>query len=371
MRILVTGAAGFIGAKVCELLLAAGHEVVGVDNLNSAYDPRLKRWRLRQLSASADGLSENRSPIGGSPSGGQSPFSHQASKKGTVPDGSRIGSHFEFQQLSICDLAAMRQLFETQKTDGASQVPFNAVLNLAARGGVRASVADPWVYLETNATGTLNLLELCRVHGVKKFVLASTSSLYGGDNPVPFSEEADTSRPLSPYAASKKAAEAMAFTYHHLHGLDVSALRYFTVYGPAGRPDMSVFRFMRQIAEGKPITVYGDGSQERDFTYVDDIARGTIAALAPLGFEVINLGGDRPVRLDFVIQSIASQFDRQPVIEYRPAHPADVPATWANVEKARRLLDWSPQVGVEEGLQRTADWYRANRDEVLSIAIDE
>jgi nucleoside-diphosphate-sugar epimerase len=251
-RYLVTGAAGFIGARVCELLLDAGHEIVGVDNLNSAYDPRLKHWRLRRLQSIAD---------------------------------------FRFSQISITDSASVESLFAREAAaDQNGGPPFAAVLNLAARAGVRTSVADPWVYLKTNATGTLNLLELCRVHGVKKFVLASTSSLYGGDNPVPFSEDADTSRPLSPYAASKKAAEAMAFAYHHLHGLDVSVLRYFTVYGPAGRPDMSVFRFMRQIAEGDPITVFGDGSQQRDFTYVDDIARGTLAALAPLGFEVINLG---------------------------------------------------------------------------------
>ncbi len=333
-RYLVTGAAGFIGANVCRLLLAAGHEVVGVDNLNSAYDPRLKQWRLRQLTASVN---------------------------------------FRFEQFSISDLVAIRRLFENEAADAASGSadgkPFAAVMNLAARAGVRASVADPWIYLETNATGTLNLLELCRVHGIKKFVLASTSSLYGGHNPVPFSEDADTNRPLSPYAASKKAAETMAFTFHHLHGLDVSVLRYFTVYGPAGRPDMSVFRFMRQIAEQEPITVYGDGKQERDFTYVDDIARGTIAALKPLGFEVINLGGNRPVRLDYVIERIAELFGRTPTVHYRPADPADVRATWANVEKARSQLDWIPQVGIEEGLRRTADWYRANRAEILPLEL--
>ena len=188
-----------------------------------------------------------------------------------------------------------------------------------------------------------------------KFVLSSTSSLYGANNPIPFSEDADTNRPLSPYAASKKAAEAIAYTYHHLHGIDATVLRYFTVYGPAGRPDMSVFRFMRMIAEGQTITVFGDGRQQRDFSYIDDIARGTVAALRPLGFDVINLGGDRPIRLDYVIEQISELVGRQATIRYAPAHPADVPATWANVEKAARILDWRPQVPLEEGLRRTAE----------------
>ncbi|HKD38126.1 MAG TPA: SDR family NAD(P)-dependent oxidoreductase, partial [Pirellulales bacterium] len=217
-RYLVTGAAGFIGSNVCRLLLDAGHEVVGIDNLNSAYDPRLKQWRLRSLSAAPP---------------------------------------FQFAALDITDLAAMEQFFARQASGSQSGRPFDAVLNLAARAGVRPSVADPWIYLRANAEGALNLLELCLQHGVKKFVLASTSSLYGAHNPIPFAENADTSRPLSPYAASKGAAESLTFTYHHLHGLDVSVLRYFTVYGPVGRPDMSVFRFMRKIAEGEPITVFG------------------------------------------------------------------------------------------------------------------
>jgi nucleoside-diphosphate-sugar epimerase len=329
---LVTGAAGFIGSKVAQLLLDAGHDVVGIDNLNSAYDPRLKQWRLRILSEAP---------------------------------------RFRFEQLDIADFSAVEQFFKREASGARSGGPFDAVLNLAARAGVRPSVGDPWIYLRANAEGALNLLELCRRYNVKKFVLASTSSLYGAHNPIPFDEGADTSRPLSPYAASKSAAEAMAYTYHHLHGLDVSVLRYFTVYGPAGRPDMSVFRFMRKIAEGEPITVFGDGSQQRDFSYVDDIARGTVAALKPLGFEVINLGGDRPIRLDYVISQIAELAGRKPIINYRPAHPADVPATWAKVEKARRLLDWAPEVAIEEGLRRTEAWYRANRKEILSLDMGE
>jgi UDP-glucuronate 4-epimerase len=270
---------------------------------------------------------------------------------------------FQFQRLELTDFTAMKRLFnepaahnilaegegsENKRSVGGDRVrdtrdaPFAAVFNLGARAGVQPSVEDPHIYLRTNAEGTLNLLELCRRHGVSKFVLASTSSLYGAHNTVPFSEDADTSQPLSPYTASKKAAEVLAFSYHHLHKIDVSVLRYFTVYGPAGRPDMSVFRFIRQIAEGEPIVLFGDGEQKRDFTYVDDVARGTVAAVMPLGFEVINLGGDRLTSMNSLIGQIAQIVGRQPIIEHWPPHPAVVPATWANVQKAKRLLDWTP-----------------------------
>ena len=244
------------------------------------------------------------------------------------------------------------------------------MINLAARAGVRPSVDNPWVYFQTNADGTLNLLDLCRRFGVKKFVLASTSSLYGSHNAVPFREDDDTNRPLSPYAASKKAAEAIAYTYHHLHHIDVSVLRYFTVYGPAGRPDMSVFRFVRQIAEGEPLTVYGDGSQSRDFTYVEDIARGTIAATSPFGFEVFNLGGDRPVELNAVISHIAALLGRQPKTVWRPPHPADVLATWAAIDKAKSLLNWSPETTIDKGLKSCVEWYLENRDQARSIRVE-
>ena len=224
---------------------------MGVDNLNDAYDPRLKQWRLAQL---------------------------------------QPRQNFRFHQTRH---HRPRPRWSRCSPPATAEPPFAAVVNLAARAGVRPSVANPWVYYQANCIGTLNLLEMCRRSGVRKFLLASTSSLYGKHNQVPYREDADTNRPLSPYAASKKAAETLAFSYHHLHGLDISIPRYFTVYGPAGRPDMSVFRFIRRIAEGEPIVVFGDGTQSRDFTFVDDIARGTIAALRPLGYEVINLGGDR------------------------------------------------------------------------------
>jgi UDP-glucuronate 4-epimerase len=317
---LLTGAAGFIASKVAELLLEQGHTVVGVDNLNDAYDVRLKLWRLAQL----EGL-----------------------------------PGFQFHRLDITDRTDLEELFNLE---------FDAVINLAARAGVRQSVENPWVYFETNVTGTLNLLELCREFAVSKLVLASTSSLYGAHNPRPFREDADTDHPLSPYAASKKAAEALCHTYHYLHGLDVTVLRFFTVYGPAGRPDMSLFRFVQWIREGRPVRVYGDGQQSRDFTYVDDVARGTIAALKPLGYEVINLGSDEPVVLMDAIRLVEGLAGEEACLEFQPRHPADVLATWADIGKAGRLLGWRPQVGFQEGLERLVHWYQANRDWARDVA---
>jgi UDP-glucuronate 4-epimerase len=325
-RYLVTGAAGFIASKVAESLLEEGHTVVGVDNLNDAYDVRLKQWRLAQL--------EGR-------------------------------SGFEFHRLDVTDRKQLDAFVGAQ----AGQ-PFQGVINLAARAGVRPSVENPWIYFETNVTGTLNLLEVCRVSGVEKFVLASTSSLYGAHNPQPFREDANTDGPLSPYAASKKAAEALCYTYHYLHGLDVTVLRYFTVYGPAGRPDMAPFRFVQWIHEGRPVTVYGDGQQSRDFTYVDDIARGTVAALRPLGYEVINLGTDEPVVLMDAIRLVERLVGKDARLEFRPRHPADMLATWADIGKARRLLDWQPKLSFEEGLTRMVNWYRAQREWAREIATD-
>jgi len=335
-RYLVTGAAGFIASKVVEFLLSDGHIVVGLDNMNDAYDARLKQWRLAQI---------------------------------------KDHPNFHYYQFDLCDRAKLRRLFaesknlarpqSTETASGDSQsngaAPFDGVINLAARAGVRQSVENPWVYFETNVTGTLNLLELCRDFEVKKFVLASTSSLYGAKNPRPFQEDANTDRPLSPYAASKKAAEALCYTHHYLYNLDVTVFRYFTVYGPAGRPDMSLFRFVQWISEGRPVTIFGDGRQSRDFTYVDDIARGTIAGLKPVGYEVINLGSDTPVVLMDTIRMAEELIGKKANLEYRRRHPADVLATWANIEKAERLLGWRPQYTFQDGLAQLVNWYRANR----------
>ena len=326
-NILVTGCAGFIGWKVTELLLHEGHSVIGVDSVNDAYDARLKEWRLAKLQ--------------GRP-------------------------NFSFHLLNITDREALSALFNSKFEIRNSK--FDAVINLAARAGVRQSVKDPWIYYETNVTGTLNLLELCRESGIRKLVLASTSSIYG-EGERPFREEVAADRPLSPYAASKKAAETLCYAYHHLHGLDVTVFRYFTVYGPAGRPDMSIFRFIKWIAEGEPVIVYGDGMQERDFTYVDDIAQGTILGLKPVGFEIVNLGSDRPVKLQQIIKTVERLLGREAVIQSRPGHPADVPATWADVSKARRLLGWSPQTTWEEGLEQAVKWYLEHRSLASSIRV--
>ncbi len=343
MIILLTGAAGFIASRVAEFLLDAGHQVVGVDNMNDAYDVRMKQHRLARLQA--------------------------RSRAADAPAWS--GGGFHFFPVDITDRAALERVWVSGSAHCGGEAggpPYDAVVNLAARAGVRPSVDDPWIYLQTNAIGNLNLLDLCRRDGVSKFVLASTSSLYGTHNPLPYAEEADTDRALSPYAASKKAAEAMSYTYHYLHGLDVTILRYFTVYGPAGRPDMSLFRFCQWIHEGRPVQVFGDGSQSRDFTYVDDIARGTILGLRPLGFEIVNLGSDRPALLRDVISLVEAKTGRSAELVYGPMHPADVPATWADISKAERLLGWRPEVTLDEGVSRLVDWYRENREWAREVA---
>jgi UDP-glucuronate 4-epimerase len=310
---LVTGAAGFIASAVCEQLAAAGHTVLGYDDLNDAYDVRLKEWRLQQL---------------------------------------RRLPGFSFVRGDINDVSALRPLFE-RGIDG--------VYNLAARAGVRQSLLDPHVYVRTNVAGTVTLLECCREFGVKNFLLASTSSLYGARNPLPFREDADTNQPLSPYAASKKGAEAVCHSYHHLYGINVTIPRYFTVYGPAGRPDMSPFRFIQWIIEGRPVTVYGDGSQSRDFTFVDDIARGTVAGFGLPGFRIVNLGSDTPIVLREMIALVERLAGRKAELRYEPMHVADMPATWADIGRARAELSWQPMVPFEEGMTRCVEWYRKER----------
>lgn len=321
MKYLVTGAAGFIAAKTAEFLLRNGHEVVGVDNLNDYYDVRLKQHRLDSLVTQ---------------------------------------SGFTFVQLDIEDKVALGKVFQTHKFDG--------VLNLAARAGVRYSMENPDIYMSTNAMGTLNILELMRKYEVKKLVLASTSSLYAGQA-MPFTETLPVNTPISPYAASKKAAEVLAYTYHHLYQIDVSVVRYFTVYGPAGRPDMSVFRFVKWIDEGTPIQLFGDGTQSRDFTYVDDIARGTIAALKPLGFEVINLGGgNNPVSLQKLIAMIEKNLGKKAIVDQRESHAADVKSTWADISKAKAILNWEPRVSLEEGIKMCCVWEQAKRHGNITIS---
>ena len=322
-RYLVTGAAGFIARAVIQRLSAAGHTVVGVDNLNDSYDPRLKEWRLQQLTG--------------------------------LPG-------FTFIKDDICRSEFFQELTENQPA-------FDAVIHLAARAGVRQAVEIPEVYLQTNAAGTLNLLEWCRKSGTGKIVLASTSSIYGANPPLPTTEEADSCHPLQIYAASKKAAEVMAYTYHHLYGLDATIVRFFTVYGPAGRPDMVMFRFTRWIAEGDTVSITGDGSQMRGFTYVDDIADGVIKALKPVGYEIINLGGHETITINELLQRIETLVGKKANIQYIARHPADVDANWADVTKARRLLGWEPVVSLDAGVSQMVNWYLEQRAWARNIII--
>jgi len=313
---LVTGAAGFIGARVSEMLIAQGHSVTGVDNLNDAYDVRMKEYRLKKLQAQPG---------------------------------------FEFVRGDISDREILTQL------SALTTHNYDAVINLAARAGVRASVENPWVFVGTNVVGTLNMLELCRQQGISKFLLASTSSIYGANAPLPTPETVDSDHPLQPYAASKKGAEALCHSYHSLYGIDVTVVRYFTVYGPAGRPDMSMFRFAKWISEGQPLQLYGDGEQSRGFTYVDDIARGTIAALKPVGYEIINLGGHEVITINALIAMLEEVIGKEAYIEHHPPNPADMLTSWAQVGKAKELLGWEPQVELCQGVQEVVKWYQGER----------
>lgn len=309
---LVTGAAGFIAYKVCQDLLEAGDKVVGIDNMNDAYDARLKKWHLSQLL----------------------PF-----KK------------FTFYRHDIRNKSALQEIADKHPD-------IEAIINLAARAGVRTSVENPWEYLDTNLTGTLNLLELCRQHSIPKIILASSSSVYGKDAPLPTPEDADTSHPLQPYAASKKAGEVLGYAYHHLYNLDVTVFRYFNVYGPGCRADLAMFRFMKWIAEGQPVRLNGDGSLTRGFTYIDDISTGTLAGLKPMGYEIINLGGHEQVSMMQLIKKFEKILGKKANIEYLPAHPADMPSNWADVTRARKLLGWDPRIDLDKGLGSLAAWYQ-------------
>jgi len=311
--ILLTGVAGFIASKTAELLSQKkNYSVVGIDNINDYYDISLKNNRLKSL---------------------------------------KKFKNFTFKKIDIEDRKALGALFKKYK--------FDAVINLAARAGVRYSMENPFIYFSTNSTGTLNLLEECRKHTIKKFVLASTSSLYAGQK-MPFSEKLAVNTPISPYAASKKAAEATCYTYHYLYDIDITILRYFTVYGPSGRPDMSIFRFIKWIDEGIPIELFGDGSQSRDFTYVDDIALGTIKALKKVNFQVINLGGNEPFQLNHAIKLIEGTLGKKAKIKYFPFHKADLRATSADISKAKQILEWHPKINLEEGIRRSVDWHKNN-----------
>ncbi|MDR0393377.1 MAG: SDR family NAD(P)-dependent oxidoreductase [Puniceicoccales bacterium] len=308
MKVLVTGCAGFIGSKVTELLLDDNVSVIGIDNLNDYYDPQLKRFRLKNLED--------------------------------------LGGDFAFIKADIEDKTFLQDLF--------NQYTFDTIYNIAARAGVRASLETPDIYIRTNVLGLLNLLECMRVHKTPKLVFTSTSSLYAGQT-MPFVETLPVNEPISPYAASKKAAEMLCYTYHHLYGIDASILRCFTVYGPYGRPDMSPDKFMKCIVAGKALPLNGDGTQSRDFTFIDDIARGIILASKPLGYEIINLGNERPHTIHDMIGLLECYLHKRATIEHYPFNASDMMHTFANIEKAKCLLGWHPTVNLAEGLKRMID----------------
>ena len=315
MKVLVTGCAGFIGSRVSTLLAQKGYEVKGVDSLSDAYDVRLKYWRVDHL---------------------------------LTPNG------IEWVNDDITDNKSVSKLIDDFQPD--------AVVNLAARAGVRQSIDDPWIYYDTNVTGTLNLLEACKQSGVRRFLLASSSSVYGNST-MPFAEDAHIEGLLSPYASSKKAAEDLCRLYSELFDIDVTVFRFFTVYGPAGRPDMSLFRFVKWIIEEEPVQLNGDGTQQRDFTHVDDIARGVVDALhLKLGFAMFNLGSDRPVELNSLIREIELVVGKKALIEHNAFHATDVMATWADISRAKELLRWEPQVDLQSGVASAVDWYLGNRN---------
>lgn len=351
-KYLVTGVAGFIASRVAEMLLLDGHEVVGIDNMNDYYDVRLKEYRLSHLLGEAAlkiGLNRRVSVY--------TPDLSLSARGSTL---SR-GGQFTFRHLDIESVEQLASLF--------SQHRFDAVFNLAARAGVRYSMENPYVYLSTNTLGTINVLECQRRFSVKKLILASTSSLYT-DCASPFSETSQVDHPISPYAATKKAAELLSHSYHHLYGLDVSILRYFTVFGPAGRPDMAPLKFLKCIDTEKPITLYGDGSQKRDFTYIDDIADGTIRARKELGYEVINLGGGRsPVSILEMIRIFEKHLGKTAIIEHQPFHKADLKETSADITKAKRLLDWHPSTDPQAGFAEMAQWYCENKTWLSGLEI--
>ena len=323
---LISGAAGAIGYRVAETLLQNGAEVLGLDNLNDAYDVRMKEYRLRILQG------------------------HQ---------------NFKFIKVDITDTEAILGANSSIRNQS-----YEAIINMAARAGVRSSVDHPRMFIETNVLGTNNLLELCRQTNTRKFLFASTSSIYGANPPYPTPETADSSQPLQPYAASKKGAEVLCHSYHYLYDLDISILRYFTVYGPAGRPDLAHFRFTQWIIEGRPVRVNGNGEQSRGFTYVDDIVNGTIQALNPTGYEIINLGGHEVIRINDLIHLIEELTGKKAIVEYGPIHRADMLTNWADVTKAGKLLGWKPQVDMTEGVRRLVDWYKVEREWASQIKTD-
>ena len=320
---LVTGAIGFVGTQICAQLIESGHKVIGIDSMNNSYDPAIKHIRLKELEH------------------------HKM---------------FEFHNMDILDQSSLARF---------ANCKFTGIIHLAARAGVRQSLLDPHSYLDTNIIGTLNLLELCRLSNTRKFVLASTSSLYGETNSKLIAETNPTDLPLTPYSVSKKSAELLCYSYHAQYSIDISINRYFTVYGQFGRPDMSIFKFIKLIDENNVLTIFGDGNQTRDFTHVNDVASGTINSLKKVGYEIFNLGSNNPVSVNQVIAVIESRLGKTAQKKYLPRHNADVTSTYADITKAHKTLNWVPKVSFEDGINMTIDWYMANTSWINRIQIGE
>jgi len=311
MKVIVTGCAGFVGSHLTEKLLAEGWQVLGIDNFDDFYDPQVKRRNIRACLES---------------------------------------DRFEILEADIRDVAAM----EKALADGA-----DVIVHLAARAGVRPSIEKPLLYADVNVNGTINLLEAAKKQSIDKFIFGSSSSVYGNNKKVPFSEDDNVDFPISPYAATKKAGELICHTYHHLYGIDITCLRFFTVYGPRQRPDLAIHKFARLIEQDKPIPVYGDGSMMRDFTYIDDIIDGTMAAVRSCeGFKIYNLGESRPVSVNDLIVQIERALGKQAVKEYQPPQAGDVERTYADVTKAVGQLGYNPSTSLEVGLQKFVTWLR-------------
>ncbi|CAZ97916.1 NAD-dependent epimerase [Zobellia galactanivorans] len=333
MKILVTGAAGFIGYHLCEKLLHQGFEVVGLDNINDYYDVNLKYDRLKQL-----GIERSDA---------------QTFRKKCY--GSIYGDKFSFVRMNLEDRDALPKLFKEEKVD--------RVCNLAAQAGVRYSIENPETYIDSNIVGYLNLLECCRHNKVEHLVYASSSSVYGLNEKIPFSTSDSVDHPISLYAASKKSNELMAHTYSHLFGFATTGLRFFTVYGPWGRPDMALFLFTDAIAKGNPIQVFNHGKMERDFTYVDDIVEGIVRVLTKTVrnrdlYEIYNIGNNNAVKLTDFIEAIESSMGQKATKELMPMQPGDVERTWADVNDLIRDYDYQPNTSVVEGVQKFIEWYK-------------
>jgi len=313
MKVLVTGGAGFIGSQVCGALIARGDEVVVLDNFNDFYDPAIKR-------RNAETLGETR-----------------------IVEG------------DIRDAELVATLFEEES--------FDAVIHLAAMAGVRPSLLDPLLYEDVNVRGTLVLLEQVRRRPGMKFVFASSSSVYGSNENVPFGEAEDIHRPVSPYAATKRAGELMCYTFHHLYEIPITCLRFFTVYGPRQRPEMAIHKFVRMTLQGEPIPFFGDGSSRRDYTYIDDIVDGVVRSLDRCeGYEIYNLGEATTTSLAELVGLIKEACGVEPILDRQPNQPGDVPITFADVSKAREKLGYQPSMTVREGLERFVAWYRTQND---------